>query len=36
MMREKQPFLRSWKDIALLVFTLGLGWFWLARRNAKG
>lgn len=36
MMHEKQPFLRSWKDIALLVFTLGLGWFWIARRNARG
>ena len=36
MMQEHKPFVRSWKDIALLVFTLGLGWFWLARRNAKG
>lgn len=36
MMHEQKPLVRSWKDIALLVFTLGLGWFWLARRNAKG
>ena len=36
MMPQSRPFLRSWRDVALLVFTLGLGWFWLARRNAKG
>lgn len=36
MMRKTKPLVRSWKDMALLVFTLGLGWFWLARRNTKG